>query len=258
MHYIRELVKYRAMTGQLVRRDLCVRYRKSAFGFLWTFFNPLFQLVIYSMVFSVILKSGREAYALFLFSALVPWLFFSSSLTAGCTSILAMQDLVRKVYFPRMVLPISCVTGQLVHLLLSLPVVLAACWIGERPVRLCALVWLPVLIVVEYLLALGLACILACVTVYLRDVEQFTSLALMGWQFLTPVMYDAQQVPEELRWIFRLNPMTPVITGFREVMFYGREPCVESLIWPLGVGMVLVTLGIWMFYRLEGGMVENL
>ena len=123
MKLVKELYAYREMIISLVRKDLRGRYKGSVLGFLWTFINPLLQLMVYTIVFSVILKAGIDKFYLFLFVALVPWIFFSSAITGGATSILSQQDMVKKIYFPRQVLPISYVTSSFVNMLLCFLVI---------------------------------------------------------------------------------------------------------------------------------------
>ena len=119
MNTLKELYAYREMIFSLIRRDLKGRYKGSALGFLWTFINPLMQLGVYTLVFSVIMRNGIKDYYLFLFVALIPWIFFSTSLSGGSSCIWAQQDMVKKIYFPREVLPIAFVTSQFVNMLLS-------------------------------------------------------------------------------------------------------------------------------------------
>lgn len=166
---IKEIYTYREMIFSLVKRDLKGRYKGSALGFLWTFLNPLLQLAVYTMVFSVIMRAGIEDYYLFLFVALIPWIFFSVSLTGGAGCILAQQDIVKKIYFPREVLPISFVTSQFVNMLLSFIVIFIVLFFAGYPLRLAALLCLPLIMVVEYILALGFTMIMSAVTVYIRD-----------------------------------------------------------------------------------------
>ena len=125
MKTIKELLAYRTMIGSLIQRDLRGRYKGSVLGFAWTFLNPLLQLAVYTVVFSAIMRSGIEDYYLFLFVALIPWIFFSASLTGGSSCILSQKEMVKKIYFPREVLPIAHVTSQLVNMMLSFLVVLA-------------------------------------------------------------------------------------------------------------------------------------
>ena len=218
MKTIRELYAYREMIFSLVRRDLKGRYKGSALGFLWTFINPLLQLGVYTLVFSVIMRNGIKDYYLFLFVALIPWIFFSTSLAGGSSCIWAQKDMVKKIYFPREVLPISFVTSQFVNMLLSLIVVFVVLIVSGKGLNPIALLYLPVIMLVEYLMALSVAMLSSAITVYLRDVEYILGIITMAWQFLSPVMYSVEQVPEKMLPLFNLNPMTPVIVAYRDIL----------------------------------------
>ena len=171
MQLFKEIYAYREMIFSLVRRDLKGRYKGSALGFFWTFLNPLLQLCVYTIVFSIILRNDIEDYYLFLFVALVPWLFFSVSVSGGSSCIRSQQDMVKKIYFPREVLPISFVTSQFVNMLLSLLVVLVIVLLSGRGLNFQALLCMPVVMIVEYMLCLGSALIISSATVYIRDLE---------------------------------------------------------------------------------------
>ena len=152
MQHIKELYEYREMIISLVRKDLRGRYKGSVLGFLWTFVNPLLQLIVYTIVFSIIMRASYEQYYLFLFVALVPWMFFSSSVTDGAASILKEKDMVKKIYFPREVLPISTVTSAFVNMILTFVVVFIVVIVSGRGINPLALLCLPVVMVVEYVL----------------------------------------------------------------------------------------------------------
>lgn len=258
MRTIKELYAYREMIFSLVRRDLKGRYKGSALGFLWTFINPLLQLGVYTMVFSVIMRNGIEDYYLFLFVALIPWIFFSTSLSGGSSCIWAQQDMVKKIYFPREVLPISFVTSQFVNMLLSLFVVLAVLLVSGKGLNPVALVYLPAIMLVEYIMALSVTMLSSAITVYLRDVEYILGIISMAWQFLTPVMYSVDQVPEEILPIFNLNPMTPVIIAYRDILYYGQAPKLQTLIHATVFGIVVLVIGSTIFGRLKRHFAESL
>lgn len=255
---IREIYAYREMIFSLVKRDLKGRYKGSALGFLWTFLNPLFQLVVYTMVFSTIMRSGIEDYYLFLFVALIPWIFFSTSLTGGAGCILSQQDMVKKIYFPREVLPISFVTSQFVNMLLSFIVIFVVLIVSRYTLNPIAIFCLPVIMAVEYLLALGFAMVMSAVTVYVRDAEYVIGIVAMAWQFLTPVMYSIDQVPEKIRWIFAFNPMTYIITAYRDILYFGQMPKLETLFSAVVIGAVLLAVGWTTFHYLQKHFVEEL
>lgn len=258
MKRIKEIYAYREMIFSLVKRDLKGRYKGSALGFLWTFLNPLFQLLVYTMVFSVIMRAGIEDYYIFLFVALIPWIFFGTSVSGGASCIMAQQDMVKKIYFPREVLPIAYVTSLFINMLLSFCVVFAVLFVAGYSISPLGLLCLPLIMIVEYILALGIAMIVSAVTVYLRDLEYLLSIITMAWQFLTPVMYSIDMIPEEARWVFALNPMTPVIMAYRDILYYGKEPELQTLASAIGLGVVLFAIGWFVFDRLQRRFVEEL
>lgn len=225
MDIFKEIYSYRAMIASMVRRELKGRYKGSVLGVLWSFLNPLLQLVVYTVVFSYIMRSGIEDYYVFLFVALIPWIFFSSSVTIGASCIRAQKEMVNKIYFPREILPISLVTGHLVNMFYAFVVVFAILLISGKGIWIKALVYLPFVIVTEYFFTLGLTFIVSAITVYFRDLEYITGIVVMAWQFLSPVMYDVEMVPEGMfRKIFELNPMVPVIVNYREILYYKTLP----------------------------------
>ena len=255
---IREIYAYRAMIASLVKRDLKGRYKGSSLGFLWTFLNPLLQLAVYTMVFSVIMRSGIKDYYLFLFVALIPWIFFSTSLTGGASCIMMQQDMVKKIYFPREVLPVAYVTSQFVNMLLSFLAVFLVLLLARYTFYPAALLCLPVIMFVEYILALCFTMIMSALTVYIRDLEYILSILAMAWQFLTPVMYSMEQVPGEVRWIFSMNPMTYVITAYRDILYYGKMPEMDTLLSAVILGVTMLATGWAVFYRLQKHFVEEL
>lgn len=255
---LKELYAYREMIFSLVKRDLKGRYKGSVLGFLWTFINPLLQLLVYTMVFSVIMRNGIEDYYLFLFVALVPWIFFSTSVSGGSSCIWAQQEMVKKIYFPREVLPLSYVMSQFVNMLLSFVVIFAVLIVSRHVINPMALLCLPVVMLVEFVLALGMAMLSSAVTVYLRDLEYILGIITMAWQFLTPVMYSGDMVPKELRWVFNLNPMTSIIEAYREILYYGNVPKLDTLISATVFGVVILIIGWCVFHQLQKHFVEEL
>lgn len=255
---LKEIYAYREMIFSLVKRDLKGRYKGSALGFLWTFLNPLFQLAVYTMVFSIIMRMGIKDYYLFLFVALIPWIFFSTSLSGGASCIMTQQDMVKKIYFPREVLPISYVTSQFINMLLSFIVIFVVLIFAGYRLNLLAILCLPVVMVVEYILALGLTMIMCALTVYLRDLEYVLGIITMAWQFLTPIMYSMDYVPEKYRWVFSLNPMTYVIVAYRDILYYGKVPELKNLLSAIVIGIIALVIGWLVFERLQKHFVEEL
>lgn len=257
MESIKKVFEYRTMIASLVRRDLRGRYKGSVLGFAWTFINPLLQLGVYTLVFSVIMRNGIEDYYLFLFVALIPWIFFATSVSGGSTCVIVQKNMVEKIYFPREVLPISYVTAQLINMLLSFIVVLAVLVFSGKGVNVTALLYLPIIALVEYLLALGLAMITCALTVYLRDLEYLLGIITMAWQFLSPVLYSINDVPERLRPIFMINPMSPVIVAYRDILYYKTAPQLGTLLSATVMGIFFLLFGWILFGHLQKHFVEE-
>ena len=264
MKKLKEIYAYREMIFSLVHKELRGRYKGSVLGFLWTFINPLLQLIVYTLVFSVIMRSNIDKYYLFLFVALVPWMFFSSALTSGCMVVIASQDLVKKIYFPREVLPIASTTSNFVNMLLSFIVVFAVLILTGFGVNPVACLFLPIIMIVEYIICLGMSMLFSALTVYIRDLSNILSIVAMAWQFLTPVMYGQDMVEEALKihpilWqIWNLNPMTPLINAYREVLYYKQIPDITNLGVALLLGVIVCAVG-WITYgRLQRGFAEEL
>lgn len=253
-----ELYAYREMVFSLVKRDLKGRYKGSVLGFFWTFLNPLLQLAVYTMVFSMIMRAGIKDYYLFLFVALIPWIFFSTSLTGGASCILTQQDMIKKIYFPREVLPISYVTSQFINMLLSFIVIFIVLIFSGYGLNVQAILCLPVIMLIEYALALGLTMITSAVAVYFRDIEYILGILAMAWQFLTPVMYSIEQVPSKMQWIFSFNPMTYIITAYRDILYNGTIPRFETLFFATATGIAVLFLGCKLFNRLQKHFAEEL
>lgn len=257
MKHLKELYDYREMVFSLVKKDLRGRYKGSVLGFLWTFINPLLQLMVFTLVFSVIMKAGYDQYYLFLFVALVPWMFFSSSVQDGSTAIIREKDMVKKIYFPREVMPIATVTSGFVNMLLTFIVIFIVLIISGKGINPIALLCLPFVMIVEYILCLGIAMIVAALTVYFRDLQYILGIFTMALQYMTPVMYGSEMVPAWAMPIFQANPMTPIIEMYRQILYYKEVPEMISLLYVLTLGIIFIVLGFVCFNKLQKGFAEN-
>lgn len=242
MIQLQELYRYRDMLKYLVRTDLRVRYKGSVLGFLWTFVNPLIMIIIYSVVFSTILKVNIPNYTVYLISGLLPWTMFQTTVVGSSSVIIRNSNLVKKVYFPRHVLPLSVVLSNAANYLYSMVIVLAVVFIFHSPVGWSLLLF-PAVLFIEVLLMTGLALIFSAVNVYFRDVEHLLTVFMMAWFYITPVVYSLKIVPSAVRPWFYINPMTPVIESYVDILYYG--------IWPSGYGL-LISVG-WAVISLVGG-----
>lgn len=251
METLKEIWAYRTMIQSLVYKDLRGRYQASLLGFLWTFIVPLSQLLVYTVVFSVIMRSNIEKFYLYLFVALIPWNFFSSCLTSGSSCIIQQQGLVNKIYFPREVLPIAFVTSAFVNMLYCEVVVIAVCLFSGIRFHILGLLCLPIVMLVEYMFALGITMITSALDVYFRDLEHILGILSMAWMFLTPIMYDISIVPERLVPIFMINPMTSIITAYRDILYSGSIPKLDTMSVAAGMGVVFLVVGFFLFGKLK-------
>ncbi len=258
MRIFKELYAYRQMLFSLVKKDLRGRYKGSVLGFLWTFINPLLQLAVYTVVFSIILRADIDKFYLFLFVALVPWIFFSAALNGGAGCILAHKDMVKKIYFPREVLPISYVTSCFVNMLFSFLIIFAVVVISGIQINPVALCFLPIVMMVEYVMALGIAMLSSAVTVFFRDLEHILGIVSMAWMYLTPIMYSIDIVHKQLLPVFMANPMTPIVMAYRDILYYAKIPSLGTLLHALLLGIFVLAAGFWVFGKLKRRFVEEI
>lgn len=254
----KELYLYREMIFSLVRRDLAGRYKKSVLGFFWTLLDPLLQLIVYTLVFTYILPMGIDNFYIHLFVALVPWNFFSACLAGGASAILGQQDMVKKIYFPREVLPIAFVTSQFVNMIFSFIVVIfivIASGIGINPV---AILWLPLVMIIEYILGLGVTLFTSAVTVYLRDMQMILNVLSMALMYASPVIYSLEMVPQSIFKYYMLNPMSSVIKAYRDILYFKQIPDAKNLAVAFILSLIVLGIGWGTFTKLKRRFVEEL
>lgn len=259
MTLFKELYAYRQMIFSLVKKDLRGRYKGSVLGFMWTFINPLLQLLVYDIVFTKIIPSDIDKYYIHLFVALIPWIFMSTSVLNGTKCIISQKDMVKKIYFPREVIPISCVMSNFVNMLLCFIVVFAVVLVSGIRLDPVALLFLPLVMLLELLLALGITMICSAVTVYFRDLEHIMTIIMMLWMYMSPVVYSASRIPEEYRTLYMtVNPLSPVIVAYRDILYYSKIPDMSTLIMAVIFSAVTLVLGFWIFGRLKRHFAEEL
>ena len=245
------------MLKNLVRKDLRTRYKGSFFGFLWTFINPLLQLLVYTAIFSTIMRVNIDKYHMFLFVALLPWIFFSNSILLSTNAIVGNKDLIKKVYFPRIVLPISVVMSGLINLLFGFIIVILALLITGVGIT-AAIIYLPVVTIVAFVMTLGFSLLFSSLNVFFRDLEHILGIVTMAWFYFTPVLFSVDMIPPSFMKVFFLNPMTPIILSFRDVLYYGQAPDWRMLGISLLIGLLLVLFGSQVFHMLEKNFAEEI
>ena len=257
-----ELLGRRELVRNLVVRQLKVRYKSSSLGFLWSLLNPLIMALVYWAVFSDLLGGvrgvGIENYKAHLITGLFAWNFFAGSVSDSANAFVGNVSLVKKVYFPRIILPVSTVITNLVNFILSLVIVfiLLAAWRVDFGV---ALVMLPVLILIELMLAAGLALFVSCLNVLFRDVEHMLQVILLAGFFLTPVIYPYERViPEHLHLLYFLNPMACIIADYQSILCYGEFPPPHLIYIPLIISAGVLVAGYHFLTRLEAMIIDQL
>lgn len=258
MQLIRELYMYRTMTVSLVKKDLKGRYKGSVLGFLWTFINPLLQLGVYTLVFQVILKNPMPNYYMHLFVALVPWIFFSSALTTGSKAVLGQANMVKKIYFPREVLPLSYTLSSFVNMALSFIVIFAVYFISPMELKFAPLLMLPVIMIIQLFLVAGVTLITSSLTVYLRDLEHIMSVLNMALMYVSPVVYPVSYIPEKYMTLYLINPMSPVIIAYRDILYYGTFPEFKIVFLAFAESMIIFFAGLLIFGKLKKHFAEEL
>jgi lipopolysaccharide transport system permease protein len=253
---IGDLRRYRQLVAMLVVRELKVRYKRSVFGLLWTMLNPLLLMVVYTIVFATIMRSPQKNFAIFLLSGLLPWLFFSTALLQGLTSILTNQELIRKVRLPQAVFPLSVVGSNLVNFSLSLvPLLLLMAVLGQPFTP--ALLFLPVGMLILTVFTSGVTLLFSTFTVFFRDVRHLTEVLLQMLLYLSPVLYDLQMLGDRGEWWFRafrlflrLNPISYLLPLIRDPVYYGRLPSLTTVGVASLESVVMATVAFMVFHRL--------
>ena len=258
---LRRLGRYRGLIQSLVARELKARYRGSVLGFFWSFFNPLLLLLVYTFVFNQVLQQRNEyaqPYALFLFCGLLPWTWFSTSLTESSGVLISGGNLIKKVLFPAEILPIVSVLANMMHFLLGLPILaIFLLWYG-KPLELTQLAWFPFVVLVQLVLTLGLALVLSALTVHFRDIRDILSNLLTVWFFVTPIIYPWQEAPTSIKPFLNLNPFMHLAVSYQEILFFDGP--FGHLAWLLvlaGVSVLLFLAGYFVFDRLRDTFAEE-
>jgi lipopolysaccharide transport system permease protein len=262
-----EVWQYRELLVNLTVRDLKVRYKNSVLGIAWSLLNPILMMLVFTLVYTVLLgQSNRKDYAAFILCGLLPWNFFSASVMGGTGSIVNNGYLIKKVYFPRAVLPTSIMLSNLVNFLIALPVYFVLSWL--LGVRFAPYVlFLPIVIVVEMIFIEGVSLLLAALNVFYRDVQQVMEVLILAWFFLTPVIWDANslntsrtilgvEVPMQ-RLVYILNPMASIVATYRDILYYGRPVGWDFFLRTILTSVIALVLGLAVFNRLKGRFAEE-
>lgn len=255
-----ELIRYRSLVFNLVSKDLKVRYKNSVLGFMWSLLNPLLMMLVFTFVFTQLIDviGAIDNFPVFVLTGLLAWNWTATSVAAGTKAITDNAPLINKVYFPRMLLPVSVVLSHMIHYLLALPVLFA--FMGIYGMSFSPwLVYLPVIIMVQTIFLIALVLILSALHVYFRDTIVLVEVGLTAWFFMTPIFYRVEDVlPELVSWMYWLNPMASIIAELHTVIYYGGVPDPLFMARTLVTALVLLVIGYVLFSRVSKHIGEHI
>ncbi len=262
MNELTSLYRHRQLIAALTARDLKARYRGSILGFFWSLANPLMLLGVYTLVFTVFFPQRivEGPYPLFLFAGILPWTFFSAAVLESTTSISSNAGLIKKVMFPAEALPLVVVSSHLVHFALAMPVLLVATGafaIAGKITMHGTMVLVPLLMIVQTLFVAGIAMTVASASVLFRDLRDIiTNLMQLGF-FITPIIYLIDNIASRpLRALLRLNPMTPFVVSYQDILFFGHLPGLSDALLMIAYALASLALGFTVFERLRDVLAE--
>jgi len=253
----KELYNYRELLKTNIKKEIRGKYKGSWLGVLWTFLNPLLMLAVYAFVFPYILRVEVENYTIFMIVALIPWNFFTTAIQTGTGSVVANGNILKKVYFPREIIPISITTSQLVNFLITCIIMFAFILFSGVGFSFYLLLF-PILILIQYIITLALTFVLSALTVFVRDIDHFVSVILTLGFYATPIVYQADMLPEKFQWVLKINPIAQLVESYRDILYYHRLPDLMMMgIWG-GLSIILLASGYMIFKKLEKSFVEEL
>ena len=256
MNIFKKIYNYRELLKTNVKKEIRGRYKNSILGVMWSFLNPLLQLAVYSIIFGALLAGGDSTYYIYICVALIPWTYFTTAITQSSFTIIGNADIIKKVYFPREILPISVVTSGAVNFVISTIIILFFVIFSGIGLSWYLLLY-PVILLVQYVLLLGIGFIVSAITVYFRDLEHIIGIILLAAFYGTPIVYKLEQLPVNLQIILQLNPMTHIINAYRDIFYYQQMPNMKIIGLLFLVSVALLVVGYFIFKKLQKGLQNN-
>ena len=252
----REVWRYRELLYFLTWRDVKVRYKQTVLGVGWAFLQPFLKLVVFSAVFGKLARLDSEGfpYPIFVYAGLLPWQFFSESLSRSSQSVVGAANLIRKVYFPRLIIPLASIGSCLVDFGISFSILAGLMVYYHVPLRI-SLMMVPVLVLLTVFIALGVGTLLSAMNAAYRDFRYIVPFMIQIWMYLTPVIYSARAIPERWRFLLSLNPMTGVVNGYRSAVL-GSSFDLPGLFFSLAAGLILFVVAVYFFRKIESQMAD--
>ncbi len=256
MKAFKELYAYRELLKTNVQKEIRGKYKGSFLGVLWSFLNPLLMVLVYALVFPYIMRMNVPNYLVYLITGVIPWNFFTTCITTGCNCVWINGGIIKKVYFPREILPISVVAAGLINFLISCVIILIFTIFGGIGISI-QLLWLPLIAIIQSALSLGLLFVLSAINVYVRDIEYLVAFLLNLLFYATPILYTASMFPSKVRWVLYLNPMSTIVDAYRNIFYYKVMPNLPSLALVGILSFIILIIGYIIFRKLEKGFAEE-
>lgn len=257
LEVFKNLYKYRELLKTNVKKEIRGKYKNSFLGILWSFLNPLLQIAVYAIVFPLILRNTQENYVVFLCCGLIPWTFFATSITRAAFTMVENGNILKKVYFPREILPISVVTSETVNFIISTIIIIGFVIFGGLGISKY-IIFYPIVLLAQYLLILAIALIISSISVYIRDLQHLIGVVLQLLFYAAPIVYAPESIPEQFKWILDYNPMTYIINGYRDIFYNQTSPNIISLMILIGISIIGIIIGYLIFNKLQKGFAEQL
>lgn len=255
MSVFKNLYQYRELLKTNIKKEIRGKYKGSFLGVLWSFLNPLLMVLVYALVFPYVMRIQEDNYLIFLIVAIIPWNFFTTVVTQGCNCVWINGGIIKKVYFPREILPISVVGAGLVNFFISCLIIFVFILFSGVGFS-WHLLWLPLIAIIQALFSLGLLFVLSAINVYVRDIEYIVNFFVMLLFYGTPILYSTSMFPSSISWVLYLNPMTHLIEAYRNIMYYHTSPGIS--IFFVGIlAVLLCMIGYFIFRKLEKGFAEE-
>lgn len=245
---MKDLYRYRDLVGALVARELKVRYRRSAIGFLWTMLQPLLTMLVFQVVFSALFRFDLPNYPVYALAGILFWNFFNQSIVSSMNSLRGNAGLLQKLPVPKAVFPLATVISGVINLCFALIPLFLLLIVTGHPLR-PALAFLPLAILLAALFTLGAGLLLSPLAVFFHDVVELVGVLLTLLMYLTPIFYPKEIVPPQLLWLVRFNPVRSILEVFRDPIYQGEIPPVSHFTVALGIAVLALALGAWTFRR---------
>ncbi len=256
MQLVKNLYNYRELLKSNVKKEIRGKYKGSFLGVLWSFINPLLQVAVYAIVFPYIMRVQTENYLIYLIIGIIPWTFFTTVINQGMVTVRINAGIIKKVYFPREILPISVAVSGLINFLISCIIILLFCIFGGVGVS-WHIIFLPLIAIIQFILTLGIAFALSAINVYIKDTEYLITFFINMLFYATPILYEATLFPESIRFILYLNPMTQVVEAYRNIFLYHQLPNLEGFVYLVVISIIILGIGLLIFRKLEKGFAEE-